>query len=156
MPIFEPMEFEYNGAVCEETFDILMRNGAFGPMDELPDSLRGADIVFKFESPLHESADRRKGQKFLEAKAALVQAAELDPGALPMLDARKTLRDVLASIGVPADWTRDEREMEEIEQARQEAAAAQQMVGGAAAGAEIARNLGAATKDFAAAQATGA
>ena len=156
MPIFEPMEFEYNGAVCEETFDILMRNGAFGPMDDLPDSLRGADIVFKFESPLHESADRRKGQKFLEAKAALVQAAELDPGALPMLDARKTLRDVLASIGVPADWTRDEREMEEIEQARQEAAAAQQMVGGAAAGAEIARNLGAATKDFAAAQATGA
>ena len=147
-PIFEPMEFEYNGGLCEETFDILMRNGAFGPVENIPDSLRGADIEFKFESPLHQSADRRKGQKFLEAKAALLQAAELDPSTMPMLNAKESLRDVLSAIGVPAKWTRGEQEMEEIERTRQEAEAMQQAIGGTAAGAEIAKNLGSAAKDF--------
>ena len=155
MPIFEPMEFEYNGALCEETFNLLLRNGAFGSPEEMPPSLSGADIQFKFESPLHDSADRRKGQKFLEAKAALVQAAELDPSTVPMLNANSALRDVLTSIGVPATWTRSEEEVQEIEAARKQAAEMQQMLGGTAQGAEIAKNLGGAAKDFASAQAAG-
>ena len=155
MPIFEPMEFEYNGALCEDTLALLMRNGAFGSPEDIPQSLRGADIQFKFESPLHESADRKKGQKFLEAKAALVQAAEIDPGTVPMLNAKSALRDVLASIGVPAEWTRSEEEV--IDEARKQAEAAQvqQLLGGTAQGAEIAKNLGGAAKDFASARVAG-
>lgn len=151
MPIFEPMEFEYNGGLCEETFDLLLRNGAFGAMDDLPQSLRGSEIKFKFESPLHESADRRKGQKFLEAKAALVQAAELDQNVIPMLNASKTLRDVLKSIGTPADWTRDDAELEEMARAKQEAEQMQAVLAGGVEGTEAVRNLGSAAKDFAAA-----
>lgn len=149
MPIFEPMEFEYNGSLCEETFDILMRNGAFGALDDLPQSLRGSEIKFKFESPLHESADRRKGQKFLEAKAALVQAAELDQSVVPMLDASKTLRDVLKSIGTPADWTRDDAEMDQIAQAKSQADQMQATLAGGVAGTQAVKNLGSAAKDFA-------
>lgn len=149
MPIFEPMEFEYNGALCEETFELLLRNGAFGNLEDMPQSLRGAEVQFKFESPLHESADRRKGQKFLEAKAALIQAAELDPGVVPMLNASETLRDVLASVGVPADWTRDETEMAEIDRQRQQDEQMRQMMAGSEAGADMAQKLGSAAKDFA-------
>ena len=50
--------------------------------------------------------DKRKGQKFLEAKAALAQAAELGPSVMAMLDARVSLRDVLQAIGVPEGWER--------------------------------------------------
>ena len=154
MPIFEPMEFEYNGELCEETFDLLMRNGGFGRVEDMPQSLRGQDLRFKFESPLHESADRRKGQTFLEAKAALVEAAELDPNTMPMLDAAATLRDVLTSIGVPAKWQRDDREMADIARQRAEEQQAAEVVASAGAGGEIARNLGAASKDFAQAAGT--
>lgn len=154
MPIFEPMEFEYNGAICEETFDILLRNGAFGPMQDIPDSLKGADIKFKFESPLHESADRKKGQKFLEAKAALVQAAEVDPNVVPMLNASEALRDVLDGIGAPAEWTRSESEMEDIARAEAEANEQAALVAGAETGAAVAKDLGSAAKDFAAAEVT--
>jgi hypothetical protein len=149
MPIFEPMEFEYNGALCEETWNILMNNGAFGNPANMPDALSGANVRFRFESPLHESADRRKGQKFLEAKAALVEAAELDPGAPAMLDAKKALRDALDGIGIPADWTRDEREMDEINKIRAEqeqAAAAMQGLGQTAG---VAKDLGDAANSFA-------
>jgi len=152
MPIFEPMEFDYNGELCSETFDLMMRNGGFGPLREIPPDLLGQDVVFKFESPIHESADRKKGQKLLEAKAALAQAAELDPSVIPMLDARAALRDVISSIGVPVEWTRDDRAMDDINKADAEKAQIQQAAAGAGVAADVAQKLGGAAKDFAAAQ----
>lgn len=152
MPIFEPVEFEYNAPLCEETFGILLRNGAFGPIESLPPVLRGADIKFKFESPLHENADRQKGQKFLEAKAALIQAAELDPSVTPMLNATEALRDVLNSIGSPPDWVRSDFEMQALAEQMEQEKMAQQMLQGGLAGSQIAANLGQASKSFVDAQ----
>lgn len=152
MPIFEPMEFEYNGEVCEQTFDLLMRNGAFGRYEDMPQSLKGADVHFKFESPLHESADRKKGQKFLEAKVALQQAAEIEPGAMYVMNAVDTLRDVLAGIGVPAEWTRSEREMGDLERQRQQANQEQRAEQSLEVGAEAAEKMSGAVKNFVEAQ----
>lgn len=153
MPIFEPMEFEYNAALCEETFDLLMYNGGFGNWKDIPQSIRRAEVQFKFESPLHESADRRKGQQFLEAKAMLLQAAELDQNVLPMLDARAELRTVLQSIGISQGSIRDDKEIDQLAQARQQEEAMQKTLAGAAGVAEIANNLGSAAKNFSAANA---
>ncbi len=149
MPIFEPMEFEYNGDLCEETFDLLLHNGAFGRFEDMPQSLRGQEIQFKFESPLHEGVERKKGQKFLEAKTALVQASELDPSVLPLLDASATLRDVLEGIGVPAGWTRSERELAEMQQAEQERQQQTMMGQQALEGAETAEKMSKAVQNFA-------
>ena len=101
----------------------------------------------------HESAERRKGQKFLEAKAALVEAMELDPAARHLLNARETLRDVLTGIGVPEKWTRDEREVDELAQADQKALALSQQLEQAGTAAAAAADLGSAAKDFGAEQA---
>lgn len=152
MPIFEPMEFDYNGALCEETFELLLRNGAFGPPDSMPPALSNQEIKFKFESPLHESADRRKGQKFLEAKAALVQAAELDPSVVSILNARDSLRDVLQSVGTPAKWIRTEREAAEIAQQHEAERQTQAALAGGVEGADMVQKLGSAAQSFAAAQ----
>jgi hypothetical protein len=154
MPIFEPVEFDYNGGLCEMSFDLMLRNGFFGNPRDLPDELKGADLQFKFESPLHESADRRKGQKFLESRALLEQALTLDPGAQNILDVRIALRDALQGVGVPARWTRDDRQVEalEQEQAKQQALAA--TLAGAEQAAAAASDLGSAAKSFADARAT--
>ncbi|HET8728363.1 MAG TPA: portal protein, partial [Alphaproteobacteria bacterium] len=69
LPLFAPMETEYNGAICDLTWDLLFRNGAFGSPYDMPRSLRGAEIQFRFESPLHDLIEQAKGQKWLEAKA---------------------------------------------------------------------------------------
>jgi hypothetical protein len=50
LPLFEPMEMEYNGALCDKTFGVLMRHGAFGPIDNMPQELGGQNIEFKFAS----------------------------------------------------------------------------------------------------------
>lgn len=126
LPIFEPLEEEYNGALCEETFELLMRGGAFGNMRDLPQSLRSQDIQFKFKSPLAEATEKEKGQRFLESAQMLATAVQIDPGAAVNLDVQTAFRDVLTGIGVPAKWIRDERDVEQIQQQQAQAMQAQQ------------------------------
>ena len=124
LPLFEPMETEYNGALCEMTFDTLQENFAFGSPDDMPEELSSADVEFKFVSPLQETEERKTSQIFLETKALLAEAAALDPGLAHMVDGRTALRDALRGAGAPAKWLREDSEMEEM--AKQQAAQEQQ------------------------------
>ena len=137
-PIFEPLEDEDNGAVCETTFDLLMKNGAFGSVEDIPQSIRGKDITFKFESPLHDAAERQKGNKFMEAAGILGQVMPLDPTAPAHIDIKTAFRDVLTSIGMPAKWLTSETEAEEIIAGMQQNAQAEQTVEELGAGADVA------------------
>jgi|SRR5688572_30593339 len=142
MPIFEPMEADYNGALCERTFDVLMHAGAFGPPDNIPEGLRGQDIEFRFESPLREAIGRQKGQLFLEAKSMLAAAVDLDASVAGMVDAIGTMRDVLEGIGVPAKWMRSEEEVQAIAEQNAQKQQAQEMLATMGQGAEVAEQLG--------------
>lgn len=138
LPLFEPMEMDYNGELCEMTFDELMRVGAFGSIHDMPPELSGADIQFKFESPLHEANDKQNAQIFVQAKALLAEAAALDPAAPSMINASVALRDALRGAGTPEKWLRDEEEMKAIETQRAQQQQIQQTLstlqqGGAAA-----------------------
>lgn len=139
LPLFEPAEAEYNGALCEETFEMEMRAGRFGPVDEIPESIRGQDVRFIFESPLHGALERQKGLRFSEAREMILAAVELDRSAGLILDVRKALREALSAVGVPAAWQRDDEEVEaEAQEMAQEQAvnAAMQQVGAGGAAAE--------------------
>ncbi len=142
MPIFEPMELEYNGALCEMTFDILMRAGAFGSMRDMPTSLSGADIQFQFESPLHDAVDEQKGQKFLEAKALLADAYAVDPSSLSLIDIKVALRDALDGVGVPAEWVRSKSDVEDIAAQQEQDEQDQQTLDQMEQGSAVAANLG--------------
>lgn len=141
-PLFEPLEDEDNAAVCEATFDLLLRHGAFGSIEDMPQSLRGQDIEFKFESPLHEAVERQKGQKFMEAKQLLADTIALDQTVAADVDVRTAFRDVLQSIGVPAKWMRSENEAEEIVAGQQADAEAAKLLETMGAGAEVAKTMG--------------
>lgn len=138
LPLFEPMEMDYNGAICEHTFDLLLRGGAFGNPDDMPRTLSNADIRFRFESPLHQAIEKQKGQTWMEAKAVLADAVALDPSCQNMLDARTALRDVLSGIGTPSKWVRSEQDMADLDEQVRERQQTQELLaimqqGGAAA-----------------------
>ena len=114
LPLFEPMEAEYNGQICEMTFDTLMLGNAFGPPDEMPPELSDEAVDFKFTSPLQQDEERKDAQIYVETKALLAEAAELDPGLVDMLDGRNALRDALRGAGAPATWLNDDDRMDEI------------------------------------------
>ncbi len=56
LPLFEPMEVEYNGALCEQTWNLGFDLGAFGSFEDMPEMLRGREINWQFESPLQAAA----------------------------------------------------------------------------------------------------
>jgi len=116
LPLFEPMESEQNAQLCETTFEVMMRAGAFGSPLDMPRQLQGAEIQFRFESPLHDAIEQQKGQKFLEVHALLKAASELDASAPSVLDPVATLRDVLTGVGAPAKWVRNEEQMRQRQQ----------------------------------------
>jgi hypothetical protein len=76
MPIFEPMEAERNGQVCDLTFEIMFRNGAFGSPQDMPKSMSNKEIGFEFQSPLHDAIEAQKGQKFIEGQQMIAANAE--------------------------------------------------------------------------------
>lgn len=141
MPIFEPMEAEYNAAMCEDTFELLWRNGAFGDPRNWPRDLLNSEIEFRFESPLHDAIEQQKGHKLMEVKTMLADAAAIEPTAIGLIDFQKALRDAMEGIQVPAEWMRSEDEMAKFTAAQEQAAAAQQMLGSMEQASNVAKNL---------------
>jgi hypothetical protein len=103
LPLFEPMEVEYNGGLCEQTWNVAMDLGMFGSFEDMPDQLRGHEINWQFESPLQEANSRLKAEAFNQAGQLLAQAAQLDPGVRFDLDIDTAFREALGAI-VPANW----------------------------------------------------
>jgi hypothetical protein len=108
LPLFEPMEQERNGGVCEETFEVLYATAPSAPVDSMPQ----AAAQRRHRLPLREPAARRdraqKGTKFLEFKQIVAEAIALDPTVAHIPDAKVILRDVANGIRVPAKWLRTE------------------------------------------------
>jgi hypothetical protein len=142
LPIFEPLEMDYNASLCDETFDLLWRNGGFGDPRQWPKKLRGAEIDFSFESPLHDAIEQQKGQKFTEAQALIGSAIALDPSCGFVPKAEVALRDALTGIGVPSAWLNSEGYVQEAKdnKARQDAQA--QQLAQIEQGSNIAKNIG--------------
>jgi hypothetical protein len=148
-PLFEPLEDEDNGAMCETTFELLMRHGAFGSYEDIPQSIRGKDIKFRFESPLHDAIERQKGTKFMEAMGLLAQVAQAEPAAAEQLDIVEAFRDTLLSIGIPAKWARSEEDVAQRVQAREAETQAQTLLQSLGQGAEVATQIGLANQALA-------
>lgn len=149
LPLFEPVEQEYSAQICEETFDLMMANGAFGPPSMIPAQLRGADLGWRFESPLHDAMEAQKGTKFLEMRQLIGEALALDESAVALPDTITALRDALDGIQVPAEWTRTEVDVKQINDARQAAQQNAQLQEQLRTTAGAAKDMGAAQKDMA-------
>ncbi len=148
LPLFEPMEHEYNGKVCDITFEILFRNGVFGSPDDVPPEIRANGIEFEYESPLHDVIEEQKGQKYLEANAMIEQAMAIDRGAAYMLDTRTALRDAMTAIGIPAEWMHSRDDVDEMIEAAAEQEEQQQSLELMTQGAEAAAKTAEASQEM--------
>jgi hypothetical protein len=145
LPLFEPMEHEYNGQLCEDTFDALLRAGALGSIQDMPADLRGREVHFRFESPLHDAIERKEASTFLEASELNRVALEFDPSAMAHYNSGDALRAALEGIGVQAQHIRSKEEAEQIIAANAQQAAAEEQ-------AALAKEAGGAAREFAQAE----
>lgn len=142
LAVMGPTETEYNADLCDDVFEELFRAGAFGADRDIPESLSGEKISFRFESPLHRSIERQKGQELQEALQMISGTAAFDPQAPMMLRTRKALREALIGVGTPADWLASEDEMEQYDQQAAKKAELANFLNTAQAGATVAKTVG--------------
>ncbi|MDB5600747.1 MAG: hypothetical protein JWN71_2791 [Xanthobacteraceae bacterium] len=151
LPLFEPMEVEYNGGLCEMTWNLAMDMNAFGSFADMPPMLRGREINWQFESPLQAANERVKSQAFQQSAELLAMAAQIDPAVRYDFNLDKAFRDALGGVA-PADWVvpveAAAAAKEQAEQLQQAEAAAQAM----ATGADVATRMGTAVKSAGEAQ----
>lgn len=156
IPLFSPIEAEYNAGICEDTFQILLKADQFGSVNEIPQGLRGKDIKFQFRSPLSENLDRQKVQSFNEAKQMLAEVLPLDQSIARMVDIRKAMRDVFENgLDLPMGWLRDEEELKAMDEADMKKQQQQEMMGMMSQGADVGKTMSEGVKNFSQAQAVG-
>jgi hypothetical protein len=148
LPLFEPLETEYNAALCDKSFEVAQKLGAFGSPQDMPQELQGREVKWQFESPLQATAARAKTQSYLQAAELLKVAVEIDPDSVHDFNNSTAFRDALEGTGAPADWIVPPKvaaqSKEQAAQARQAAALAQTVN----AGAEVAGNVGEAAQQL--------
>jgi hypothetical protein len=142
LPIFEPLELNFSQPLCEDTFDTLMANGAFGFPEEIPETLQGVDVNFEFHNPLQKALEEQQAQQYLDVIGLVSQAAALDANAPMILKSKAALRDAILGKGVPAKWLNDEDAIQEMEMQQAQAQQAQQAMAMLQQGGEAAKAVG--------------
>jgi len=112
LPLFAPIESEYNGQLCEIAFSIAMSAGFFGSPMDIPDSLKGREVQFRFISPLSQSEEEERANKFAQTSKLLAEAAQFDQGVELNVNFDEAVRDAVMGIGAPASWLANEEEVE--------------------------------------------
>ncbi|MGA0595613.1 portal protein [Enterovirga sp. CN4-39] len=136
IPLFEPMETEYNAAILELAYSIMMRERAFN-YREMPPELEGRDFEFSFSNPLQDAIERNKINQATTVFGALAGAMQVDPTAAKTIDVKRIVRDVTRGSGAPADWLVDEAQADEEIQGQQQAGNVLAALSGAGQAAEV-------------------
>jgi len=142
LPLFMPLTDEYNGNLCDVTFDVGFANGLFGPPNSIPEELLGRSIDFTFENPLTETYEKLKGSQLLESVSVIQNMAAFDPSVTKILDAQEATRDTIDGIGAPRKWFRPREEVTAMAESEKQMQQMQSIMGAVQQGAETAQALG--------------
>lgn len=113
-PLFDPMDVEYNGALCDDTFDTLLHMGQFGSPLDMPPALRGASVEFKFRNPLVTAEEEQTTQSFKNLGALLAAALPIDNSLVADVDTDTAFRDAVPGTGAKPTWLRDKDQADAI------------------------------------------
>jgi hypothetical protein len=147
LPLFEPVENDYNGQLCETDLQILLNAEPTILRDlGMPETMQGAEYRFVFESPLRDAVEKAKVGQFQEASQIIAQAQALDPSAAFIIDGEEMVRDALEAT-VPAAWLRPKDTVAKMVSNAQAQAQQQQLLAMMGQGAKVAKDAAAAGVD---------
>lgn len=140
LPLFEPMQIEYNTRVLDKTFAYMRHMNAFNRRD-MPDALSDANITWGFESPIQQAQFRLMAEQAKETWA--MEALGDQAGATsPATNPDKVKRDAIRGVGGPARWRLTKAEQQATAQQKAQAAQQAQLAATVGHGAEVAGKVG--------------
>jgi hypothetical protein len=142
LPLFEPVEDEYNARLCDGTFEDLLHHGAFGAIEDMPQALRGRDISWQFDTPIKVAAEKALAGSFTEVVQMLVQGAQIDPTVRFNADLDTMTRDAIGGTGAPAKWLLPTDQVAKLKDNERQQQAAQAAAEQVAQHADVATRVG--------------
>lgn len=139
LPIFEPIQVEYNSKMLDLSFQFLVNMKKID-FSRMPDSMSNVDTAWEFESPIEQAQSRLLVEQFQETANMLTIGAQLGAKSSPVkIDL--ALRDAVRGAGGPATWRKtqeeQDQEAEQTEQANADQAAISQVGQGAAVAEQV-------------------
>ena len=147
LPLFEPVEQEYNAGLCDGTFEDLLNLGAFGSIDDMPPILRGRDISWQFDTPITVAVNAGLTKSFEQMVQVVIQGAQIQPTVRLNVDWDKATRDAIDGTGAKAEWLLPEDKVKQLAAQEAQQQAAQQAAQQVAQGADVASRVGDAAKN---------
>jgi hypothetical protein len=144
------METELLEPIIERTFAIEERAGR---IPEAPEELQGRSVQIQYVSPVARAQRSSEAQGIVQLFTVGANLSQVDPSVLDVLDGDVAMRKLADSFGVPPTVLRSRQQVDERRQAAAEAAEEQAQMQQIAAGASAAKDIGAAEKSSAQAQA---
>lgn len=141
LPLFEPIEVEYNTRLLDKTFALMMNMGAFD-VESMPDALSARDITWAFESPIQQASQRllaEQGMETVKTVGELLQGGALQASPVHF---DRIGRDIVRGIGGPATWRKTAAEQGDEAAAAKAKAAMQGLIADIAQGADVAAKVG--------------
>lgn len=126
LPLFAPLETEYNGQVIDACFSVALQHGMLGAPMDIPRGLQGADVKFEFASPLKDLEGERRVVEFQRVNEMLRMGAEIDQTLIADVDVRTAFRETVEAIDAPTSWLRDLKEVQQRAEMMQAQAAQQE------------------------------
>lgn len=147
LPLFEPMQIEYNVRVLDLSFELLKNMKKFD-WNQVPQTLSEANFTWSFESPIQRAQDLIMVEQFKSSLEVMLLGAQAGATSKPIhVDA--AVRDAIRGVGGPATWRKTAEEQQEeaaaMQQEQEKAKAmmeAQQVAGIASQAGDAANKLG--------------
>ena len=146
LPIFEPIQVEYNARMLDIVFALLVNMKKID-FSRMPDALSEADTTWEFETPIQTAESRLLVEQFLDTcnvltVGAQTEAAIAQAGGSAPVHLDKGLRDAVRGVGGPAAWRKTQEEREADAEASAEAMATQETISQIGMGAGVAEQVG--------------
>lgn len=134
LPLFAPMQVEYNESLLREV-DIMIESAGGYSRRERPQELKNEMLQYQWDNPLTDMMERQKVQMVSEVSQvgqtlAALEAAAAQAPALKQLNPAKALRETVIALG-GSQWLLSEREAKAEQQAMAKQQQMQQMVAAA-------------------------
>jgi hypothetical protein len=141
LPLWEPVQAEYNGDMCDGTFEDLLNHGAFGSVYDMPQILRGREITWSFDTPITVAAEKALTSSYQTMLQMIVEGMQVDPKVGLIANIPLAARKASEGAGVETDWLLSDDEFRKAVSDRQQQEAAAQQAEAVAHGADVATKV---------------
>lgn len=126
--IFGLLETSYTNPLVERSFNILLRKGAFGPPEIIPEALQGTDVQFRFASPVEKAKRQIEEAGVSQAMDKVLQIGQIRPEIMNRFNFDAYGKFIAKSYDFPNELIKDDATVEaEAEQQAAMQQAEQQM-----------------------------